>query len=210
MSFENVGAESSYSIAELLSVTAPKGAATCIVTADQLWLWDSDLGDWVKYFYKTNVGWCKKDTTVLTTDKIGLGQTIFFRRANGGVATTLTLSGAVKEFVAQPAYNAPAAGKFAFMGYPWPVAMPIAGFEKFQGAEKGAATCIVTADQIWLWNTTAGDWDKYFYRSTNKVWCKKGESVETTDVIPAGEGFFFRRANGGTSDTITFTYSSNN
>lgn len=75
------------------------------------------------------------------------------------------------------------------MAYPWPVEMKISDFKKYQGAPTGMPGLTPAADQIWLWDTTGNDWAKYFYRSTNNAWCKQGETVETTDVIPAGEGF---------------------
>ena len=65
----------------------------------------------------------------------------------------------------------------------------------------------VGADQIWLWDTTAADWVKYFYRvqrGTIYGWCKQGETTATTDTIPAGKGFFFYRGGSATA-TVTFT-----
>ena len=79
----------------------------------------------------------------------------------------------------------------------------------------GAGSIGTTTDQIWRWDTAGNDWVKYFYRSGRGVpanavgWTKAGESAITTDVIPAGEGFFFFR--GGSSNvSITFTYPSAN
>ena len=216
VAFDNIGESAEFPIAELITCASPKGGAAAITTADQIWLWDTDANDWVKYYYRkvgtqAAVGWCKAGETTVTTDTIGAGETFFFRRGGGGAATTLMLSGAVKEFTAQAVYDAPSAGNYKFIGYPWPVALPIAGFEKFQGAPKGGAAAITTADQIWLWDTEANDWVKYYYRKvgtqTAVGWCKAGETTVTTDSIPAGVGFFFRRGGGGSADTITFTYS---
>ena len=214
VAFDNVGENVTFPIAELLTVANPKGGAAFGVAADQIWLWDTLANDWVKYYYRafgtTVTGWCKAGTTVATTDTIGIGETFFFRRGGGGAATTITLSGQVKEFTASAQYAAPAAGSYKFIGYPWPTELPIAGFEKFQGAPKGGAAFGVAADQIWLWDTLANDWVKYYYRAfgtTVTGWCKAGTTVVTTDTIPAGQGFFFRRAGGGSADTITFTYS---
>ena len=214
--FEGIGSTTSIAIKDLVVSSAPKGAPTCVTTADQIWVWDSTISDWVKYFYyvKGTAGniWCKKGETTETTDTISNGETFFFYRGSGAAAATLTLSGGVVGFTGSPAYSDLVATKYKFIGYPWPVEMPIAGFEKFQGAPKGAPTCVTTADQIWRWNTTTSDWDKYFYYvkgTAGKVWCKKGETTETTDTIPAGEGFFFYRGSGAATDTITFTYENN-
>ena len=85
--------------------------------------------------------------------------------------------------------------------------MSIANFKNYQGAPKGGKSIGDGCDQIWRWNTTNNDWDKYFYRSTNTSWCKKGDTSETDHTIPAGEGFFFYRGVGGATDTVTFSYS---
>ena len=215
VSFENIGADTTFPISSLLTCSNPKGAASALATADQIWLWDTEGNDWVKYFYMKQgtaaaVGWCKKGETAPTTDTIGPGETFFFYRGSGAAAATLSLSGGVRPFAAEAQYDAPPATKYKFIGYPWPVDLPIAGVEKYQGAPKGAASALATADQIWLWDTEGNDWVKYFYMKKGTAaavgWCKKGETTPTTDTIPAGQGFFFYRGSGAAADKITFTY----
>ena len=75
---------------------------------------------------------------------------------------------------------------------------------------KGAANGnLTTPDKIWLWDSAAGDWVKYYYRKVGTSeavgWCKLGETTVTGDTIPAGEGFFFYRGSGAVADVITFT-----
>ncbi len=135
---------------------------------------------------------------------------MFFYRGSGAAATTLTLAGGVKSFSASAVYDAPPAGKFKFIGYPWPSAMSIANFDSYQGSPKGAASGgLTTPDKIWLWDTESSDWVKYYYRKVGVQaavgWCKNGETTVTTDSVPAGEGFFFYRGSGASADTITFT-----
>ena len=82
----------------------------------------------------------------------------------------------------------------------------IANFANYQGSPVGANAIADTADQIWRWDTTSAAWVKYFYRvqrGTVYGWCKSGEQSATEDVIPVGEGFFFRRGTGSALDTIT-------
>ena len=214
--FENIGGTTEIAIANLFTCDSPKGAANGnLATPDKIWLWDSAAGDWVKYYYRkvgtaAAVGWCKLDETTVTTDTVGNGDTVFFYRGSGAAATTLTVSGAVRSFAAAASYDAPAAGKFKFIGYPWPMPMSIAKFDTYQGAPKGAANGnLATPDKIWLWDSTAGDWVKYYYRKVGTAaavgWCKLDETTVTTDTIPVGEGFFFYRGSGAAADTITFT-----
>jgi hypothetical protein len=216
VAFDNVGDAKEIPIVDLVTVATPIGGASANVTVgDSIWRWDTDKSDWVKYYYRklgtqAAVGWCNNGTTVVTTDTIPCGETFFFRRGTAGTATTLTLSGAVKEFTAQPSYTV-APGKFRFMGYPWPVEIAIADFAKFQGNPVGGASANVTVgDSLWLWDSAANDWVKYYYRKLGTQaavgWCKNGTNVETTDTIPAGQGFFFRRGTAGAEDTITFTF----
>ncbi len=205
--FEGIGETTTIPIASLLSVGAPKGAKSIAFGADQIWLWDSAGADWIKYFYRsTNQAWCKSGDTAATTDTVKNGDTVFFYRGTGGADTTLTLSGGVCLFTATPTHTDLVAGQYRFMAYPWPIAMAIADFKNYQGAPKGAKSIAFGADQIWRWDTENNDWIKYFYRSSNTSWCKSGEQSETTDTIPAGEGFFFYRGTGGATDTVTFTY----
>ena len=181
--------------------------AAC-VGADQIWHWDSTSANWVKYFYHlTGKNWRKAGETIATTDTVKNGDTLFFYRGTGGAATTLTLSGGVCQFTAKPSHADLVAGQYRFMAYPWPVAMRIADFKNYQGAPKGAMAAGVGADQIWRWDTANNDWVKYFYHLTGRNWRKSGETTATSDIIPAGEGFFFYRGTGGATDTVTFTYS---
>ncbi len=205
--FEGIGEVTTLPISSLVTVGAPKGAKSIGVSADQIWLWDSASADWIKYYYRSsNASWCKSGTSTATTDTVKNGDTVFFYRGTGGTDTTLTLSGGVSEFTANPVYSGLTAGKYYMMAYPWPVAMSIANFKSYQGAPKGAKSIGVSADQIWRWDTTNNDWIKYFYRSSNTSWCASGTQAETEDTIPAGEGFFFYRGTGGSVDTVTFTY----
>ena len=211
--FENVGESARLPISSVISVADPKGSNALAGTADQIWLWDTANGGWNKYFYRVNrgtvIGWCKSGTTAVTTDTVGSGETFFFYRSSAGAATSLTISGAVKPFTAEPTYSV-TPGKYTFMAYPWPVALPIADVASYCSNPKGSNAIAGTADQIWLWNSTKGDWDKYFYRvnrSTVIGWCKSGETVATSASIPAGEGFFFYHSSAGANgDTVTFTY----
>lgn len=215
--FENIGESAEIAVSNLICVASPAGAASAnLPTNDQIWRWDSANSTWIKYYYRkvgtaAAVGWCSAGATTVTADTIPCGETFFFRRGTaGGSATTLTLAGQVKQFTASTSYSVEP-GKYCFMGYPWPVAMSISGFTKYQGSPAGAASAnLPTNDQIWLWDTETSDWVKYYYRKVGTQaavgWCKAGSTTVTSDAIPAGEGFFFRRGTAGTTDTITFTY----
>ena len=183
-------------------------------TSDQIWLWDSAAGDWVKYFYQggrgsVNTGWTRAGQTALIdgTVTVKAGQTVFFLRQ--GANATLILSGGVKPFEGTVSTEC-AKGKYTFLGYPWPIAFNVSDFTKFyaEGATPSQSANVTgTSDQIWLWDSATGDWVKYFYQggrgSVNTGWTKAGTTALTADTIPAGVGFFFLRQ--GNTCTITFS-----
>ena len=158
-------------------------------------------------------GWATRESAGkddVTTDTIPAGETFFFVN-NGNSEVTITLSGAVKPFAASPTYTV-GAGKQIFIGYPWPVKLPIAGFDNYCSTPNSNAT-FGSADQIWRWGKN-GEWDQYFLCKPNPRtgvtvtgWATKasaGKESVTTAEIDVGEGFFFVN-NGNVEQTITFT-----
>ena len=201
-------------IKDLFSINGSFLAASGVGgVCDQIWLWDSATGDWVKYFYQggrgsKNTGWTKAGQTDLIdeTETVKAGQTVFFYRQ--GADAMLTLAGGVKPFTGTVSSEC-AQGKYTFLGYPWPMAFSVSDFTKFyaNGATPLAASGVGgVCDQIWLWDSAAGDWVKYFYQggrgSKNTGWTKAGETELTADTIPVGTGFFFYRQ--GATCTISF------
>ena len=196
-------------IGDLISVGSPAGANTLGISADQIWLWNSTTANWIKYFHRiqrgTDYGWCAEGATTATADTVSSGTTVFFYRG-GSTTTTLTLSGAVKP-AAGVSTATVAKGQFVFMAYPWPVALSVNSFSTYQTAPAGGNTLGTGADQIWLWDSTAANWVKYFHRiqrGTDYGWCAEGSTTATEATIPVGTGFFFYRG-GSATDTITFT-----
>ena len=66
-----------------------------------------------------------------------------------------------------------------------------------------AASSSGSADQIWRWNTDTATWTKY-YLCNNRgdiYWAYDGgrDKVLDTEVIPAGETFFFKRSSGASA-----------
>lgn len=209
LQFDDVGGVTSIPVTNLVKVAAPKGAPAFNAAADQIWTYDI-TGGWNKYYYRTaSKNWCKQGQNTITTDVLNRtsGSTIFFRRGGGGAATTLTLSGAVKPFEASQVYSGITAGTFRFIAYPWPVPFTLDNLKNCQAAPKAAPAFNAAADQVWTYDMEANTWVKYFYRTASKGYCRQGTTTITDAVVPAGEGFFFRRGGGGATETITFTYS---
>ena len=78
------------------TVGEPAGSDTCDLSADQIWLWNTETSTWAKYFYFTKrkvefKGWSRSDLPgEETTDKIPAGSGFFFQRA-GDNEVTITL-----------------------------------------------------------------------------------------------------------------------
>ena len=208
--FNNVTSETGIPVKSLVTLDVPKGQATAVTTADQIWIYEN--GAWTKYFYYVKRGagniWCKStEPAVEIGDDVVLmpGQSCFFVRSTGG-AGNVTMAGAVVPLASQRSYNV-AAGSTTAMAYPWPEPMKIKTFTQYIDIPKGQATAVTTADQIWVYEN--GAWTKYFYyvkRGAGNIWCRADSpATEVGDdvVIPAGSAFFFIRSTGG-AGTITF------
>ena len=207
--FKNVDG-TDVAIKDLVTVGTPVGGAN-IGVSDQIWVWNTSSASWTKYFYYSGRGvtqWRKNGEAAETTDTITTGITFFFCRSGAATGTTtLTLSGKVKELEGSSSFTV-SAGQLAFASNPWPLALEVKNFSSYytSGAAVGGAN-IGVSDQIWVWDTDAAAWTKYFYYSGRGVtqWRKNGEATETADSIPAGVGFFFQRSGAATAAaTITF------
>ncbi len=204
--FENC-AGGAIPVKDLVTVGTPT-ASTAMGASDQIWRWNTAAAEWTKYFsYKPRGGTARwvvsTDTSAETTDTVPAGETVFFCRA--GAATTLTLSGAVKEMTGASSVSV-SNGQLAFMANPWPTSVSIANFSaNYSSGTATASTAMGASDQIWRWDTATASWIKYFCykpRGGTARWVvSTNTDAETTDTIPAGEGFFFQRA--GSAATIS-------
>ena len=193
-------------VKDLVQVGSIQGSAA-MGGADQIWRWNTASATWTKYYYYSSRGttrWVEStDTTKETTDTVPAGETVFFLR-NGGT-TSLTLSGAVKLMEGASSVTV-AKAQLAFMANPWPTPISIASFNSnyATGSTAQGSAAMGGADQIWRWNTATSTWTKYYYYSSRGTtrWVESTDTTkETTDTIPAGEGFFFQRA--GATATIS-------
>ena len=200
--FTEVSGLTEIPVKDVFTVDQPKGAAGLSDPADQIWLWDTTAMNWKRYFYSSGrgskvTGWCnEEDNTKITTDTMKNGDGCFFRRSSTAQGN-LTISGALKPTSANPVILT--ANRLHFVCNPWPVEINIADFATLIDAPKGAAGLSDPADQIWLWDTTAMNWKRYFYSSGrgSKItgWCNEEDNTKVTeDKIGVGQGFFLRRS----------------
>ncbi|MBR4652044.1 MAG: hypothetical protein IKO72_01675 [Kiritimatiellae bacterium] len=219
--FNDTATENTIAVKDLVTVDVPAGANALGDTADQIWKWENNA--WTKYFYRkrgaTTYGWVKYDSSastqpsVETSDTLGNGESVFFKRATGAGGASLTLAGAVNLQAATVSTDV-AAGQIVQLANPWPTVFPVVNIaDCIPAADQAGANALGdTADQIWVWENNA--WTKYFYRkrgATTYGWVKYDSAASsqpttpTTDTIGIGQGFFFKRATGAGGTTVTFT-----
>lgn len=199
--FENV-AGGDLAVKDVVTVSNPQASAG-ITSADQIWRWNTASASWTKYFFYISRGmdkaiWVKDGETSETTDTIPCGETFFFMRSGAASeATSLTLAGGVKDLSGSTSF-AVTKNQLAFVANPWPKSIAIKDFCQYSDGAWQASAGITSADQIWLWDTAANGWTKYFLyisRGMDKaIWVKDGDTNETTDEIPVGKGIFFQRS----------------
>ena len=181
---------------------AAAGGSYTASAADKILKWDPASG-YTTYFRYNGVTpniWCKQGETTETTDTVSVGESVFYKKGtlkNG----SFTQAGAV--FTGDSATFSLPKNKYSLIAYPWPVAIAVKDVGALiTNAGVGGSATASGADKIMLWDETTG-YVTYF-RKTGDVWCKEGETTETTDTIPAGAGFFIKK--GTLKDgTITFT-----
>ena len=226
LQFEDVtlGSSIRISISNLVTVATPASNASWGNSMDQIWRWDTTRNNWQRYgFQKPRGGvasWKAYDNSAKTfsalteDDSLTVGDTFLFFRG-GSASTTITLSGGVKQFSAQKGYVVPAGGN-VFMAYPWPVPFAISDITQYYDncTPASNASWGNSMDQIWRWDTTRNNWQRYGYqkpRGGTATWKAYDNSAKTfsalteNDVVPAGQGFLFFRG-GSAAATITFTY----
>lgn len=213
VSFETTNAEA-IPVKSLVSCANFAGTTSLGDGADQIWTY-SQADGWKKYFYYkrgATAGWRAQGTSTALGDdvKVSAGTAVFFVRATGSAATTLTLSGGVVDLSSVKNVEV-AAGETKLICNPWPMDIKIADFSNYyaSGSVPAGTTSIGDgADQIWLYDQSTG-WSKYYYykRGANLRWCAQGSTTAVADdvVIPAGKGFFFVRATGSAQATLSFS-----
>ena len=209
--FENV-AGGDIAVKDAVKVGEPVATGD-IDGADQIWIWNTASSAWTKYYFymvpRTRPAvtyWVKEGSTDETTDTIPAGTTFFFKRSSGATgSTTLTLAGGVKDLTGSASFSVTGA-QLAFVSNPWPMPIVVKNFNNYITSGDPVATGDIDgADQIWLWDTAASAWTKYYFymvprtRPAVTYWVKEGSTDETTDTIPVGKGIFFKRSSGASA-----------
>jgi len=173
-------------IASLTNGTLKAGSN--VSSGDNLQTWDPSIKAYVTYFYRTGYGWVNStNNTVVTTDTVDLRNGVFLRKKL--TAGSLTFSGEVYGRTSVTNDNLVSGGVYLFAN-PWPVDVPVASLTN--GTLK-AGSNVSSGDNLQTWDSSAKAYVTYFYR-TGYGWVNStNNTVVTSDVIPAGQAFFFRK-----------------
>ena len=217
LNFQPVDGTEEIAISDLVGDKSMLVAGNGAASSDQIQVWDGEK--FTAYFYRakktTNPkftagpAWVNANSSgTVTKDKIKRGAGVWFARpATAPEKATLTLSGSVS---AEPYTHAINPG-FNMISSAFPVDMalnngPIDWVKCGAVAGNGAAS----SDQIQVWD--GEKFTAYFYRAkktTNPkltagpAWVNANSSgTVTTDVIPAGKGFWYARPDGKDAGTL--------
>ena len=187
-------------------------AGANVNAADQIQVWNGT--EFEVYFFKAKKtsgagkftyenSWVKSSAaTVPTTDTIPAGTGFWFKRY-GDTNRTLVLNGGVKGVTNEKAITS----TYTMMGSAFPCDVILNGTDTnpslFDWKNCSCAGANVNAaDQIQVWNGT--EFEVYFFKAKKtsgagkftyeNSWVKSSAAtVPTTDTIPAGKGFWYKR-----------------
>jgi hypothetical protein len=204
--FAKIGASTSpIAIVDLLKIEGAKGntaANSAGGNVDKLFVWRGSSYD-TYYFDSTLNNWVKMGESDVTTDTVEPGDGVFLKKATSK-AGSYTLSG---QIIAASDVATISLGRNSttFLCYPWPVDVKISDIANMIADGKGNTAANSTGgnvDKIFVW--TGSSYSTYYLDSTLGGYVKQGESELTQDVIPAGAGFFIKKAT-SKAGSITFT-----
>ena len=160
--------------------------------ADRIQVMDPETKAYTVYRYLT-AGWVKDGESNVTEDVIKPGASVFYYKA---VSTgSVTLAGAV---LPDASWTQELKQGLNLVANPYPVEIRIADLT----GSLAQSDRLARADKVLLMDPATKEYTTYNFTASTG-WTKEGESVTTTDVIPAYRGFFYRKV---VSDgSLTFT-----
>jgi hypothetical protein len=171
--------------------SAPLQGSNTASSADQIQFYDSSAGAYVGYFLRGDgVTWRKVGTTA-TANKTPIppGTGVFISKQ--GSAVELTSTGTVRQndfaqpYVAGLQLKAPA--------FPLEVSPSSIGATAANGWTGNNTAA--SADQIQIYNPTAGAYEGFFLRGDGTTWRKVGTTttVTSSNIVSSGQGYFVSR-----------------
>jgi hypothetical protein len=191
--FSLVGGVTEIPIASITNYPNPT-VGTSFTGADGIRVFYGANSTFTNYFRRNLTSWRKSGETVTTTDTIMPGQMVMFYKRTTG--STLTQAG---EVINQDVNVVVASNQYSAICNPFPMDIPIASITNYPNPTVG--TSFTGADGIRVFYGSNSTFTNYFRRNSTS-WRKSGETVTTTDTIPAGAGFMFYKRT--TGSTITF------
>lgn len=180
--------------------SAPLVGNNSAAVADQIQFYDSAAGAYVGYFLRADgLTWRKVGTTA-TANKTPIPPGVGVFISKQGSAVQLTAAGMVRQndfaipYVAGMQLKAPA----------YPIDITPAGIGATAANGWAGNNSAAVADQIQVYNPTAGAYDGYFLRGDGTTWRKVGTTttVTTSNVATSAQAFFVTRASANADNTL--------
>lgn len=173
-------------------------SAASYASADKIFMWDPTAQAYVRYYLRnyTRAGITNKwvnstNDTVPTTDAFLLPEAGFWVSSPFAVTQTVVLVGDVVDETVLT--NTLLVG-LNLVSYPFSSDRAIKDMNLTNGT---SASTYASADKIMAWDEQSQQYVRYYFRNytragiTNKWVLSTNDTVETTDSIPAGAGFWY-------------------
>jgi hypothetical protein len=192
-------------IAQLFTDNTVFTAGDTLLNSDNILVWNGS--SYTYYFYSSDAGspgaWSAgTDGFEETADTIPVGGAAWLRR-RGTALSSLTIAGEVIKTNVSVSANA---NTFTMVGNPFSAALSISSIT---ASSLTAGDTLLNSDNILVWNGSS--YVYYFYSSdagAPGAWSAGTDGFDvTSDSIPAGGAFWFRRRGGVTTLTLPVPYS---
>jgi uncharacterized protein (TIGR02597 family) len=168
--------------------------------ADQIWLWQPAASGYFKYYYNVaNSRWQDTDfddpaNNIVIMPDAGV---MYVRRATTPVSFVITGTVPACDAVTQIRNSG-----YTLLASGFPVPMTLGNLGLSGNANWGKSSAFSTADQLWIWQPSAG-YSKYFYNSSTSRWEDSdfGDSADSLVINPQTPMMIKRFSTGSTSYT---------
>lgn len=176
-------------------------AGATSATADNVLLWNGAA--WETYFWTGTVGtpnniWKRTGNLDRSNVVIYPEDGVFVVRRSTASATTVTLIGSVPSTSEQSGIAA-SGSTFLANRFPTDTTLGALGLHTLPGWVAGATS--TDADKVFVWNSTNGVWETYFWTGTvgtpNNIWKRTGNLDRSSTPIPAGTAVFISHTGAG-------------
>jgi uncharacterized protein (TIGR02597 family) len=171
--------------------------------ADQVWLWASGAGTFVKFFYNSGTSqWEDLDNEPAGSTVIRPDSGIFFVR-RGLTPLTLSLTGEVPTTDIRVRVKE---SGFSFASGALPVDTTLLGTGLHNQAAWVKGATAAASDQVWVWASGSGSFVRFYYSTAANGWLDLDDESADATVIASGTPVFIKKAAVSGSNLVTTVF----